>query len=53
MAVAEDKGFVAFLKHLLHAIGWGCFGIGAAGFEIRFTVNAMIVRTGKYEVIRQ
>jgi hypothetical protein len=28
LAVVEDKGFVAFLKHLLNAIRWGFLAIG-------------------------
>ena len=52
-AVVEDEGFVAFFKQLLNAIGWGFLGIGPAAFEIGLTVNAIVVWTGKYEVVGQ
>jgi hypothetical protein len=52
-AVVEDEGFVAFFKQLLNAIGRGFLAIGPAPFEISFTVNAIVVRTGKYEVVAQ
>jgi hypothetical protein len=52
-AVIEDAGFVAFLKQLLNSIGGGFLAVGPAAFEIGLTVNAIVVRTGKYEVVRQ
>jgi hypothetical protein len=51
-AIVEDEGFVAF-KHLLNTIRWGVLAVGPAPFEIGFTVNAIVVWTGKYEVIGQ
>jgi hypothetical protein len=53
LAVVEDKSFIAFLKHLLNAILWGFLAVRPAALEIGFTVDAMVVRTGKDEVIRQ
>jgi hypothetical protein len=47
-AAVEDEGLVAFFKQLLNAIGGGFLGVGPAPFEIRFTVNAIIVWTGKH-----
>jgi hypothetical protein len=35
------------------AIDWGLLAIGRAPFEIGFTVNAIVVWTGKYEVVGQ
>jgi hypothetical protein len=52
-AVVEDEGFVAFFKQLLNAMGWRFLTIGPAPFEIGFTINATVVRTGKYEVVGQ
>jgi hypothetical protein len=52
-AVAEDEGIVAFFKQLLNSIGWGSLGIGPAPFEIGLTANAIVVWTGKYEVVGQ
>jgi hypothetical protein len=52
-AVVADEGFVAFFKQLLNAIGGGFLGIGPAPLEIRFTVNAIVVWTGKNEVVGQ
>jgi hypothetical protein len=52
-AVVEDEGFVVSFKHLLNLIGWGLLTIGPAAFEIGFAVNAIVVRTGKYEVVAQ
>jgi hypothetical protein len=51
--IIEDEGFVAYFKQLLNAIGWGLLAIGPAPFEIGFTVNAIVVWTGKYEVVAQ
>ena len=48
-AVVQDEGFVAFFN----GIGRGLFAIGSAPFEISFTVNAIVVRTGKYELVAQ
>jgi hypothetical protein len=52
-AVVENEGFVVLFKHLLNLIGWGLLAIGPAAFEVGFAVNAMVVRTGKYEVVAQ
>jgi hypothetical protein len=52
-AVVEDEGFVAFFKQLLNAIGGGFLAIGPASFEIGLKVNAIVVWTGKYEVVGQ
>jgi hypothetical protein len=52
-AIVEDEGFVAFLKQLLNAIRWGFLAIGPSAFEAGFTVNAIVVCTGKYEVVGQ
>ena len=52
-AIVEDEGFVACFKQLLNAIGWGVLAIGPAPFEIGFTVNSIVVWTGKYEVVAQ
>src|ERR1700686_5494307 len=52
-AVVEDEGFVALFKQLLNAIGRRFLAIGPAPFEISFTVNAVVERTGKYEVVAQ
>jgi hypothetical protein len=52
-AIVEDEGFVVSFKHLLNLIGWGLLAIGPAAFEIGFAVNAIVVRTGKYEVVAQ
>ena len=52
-AVVENEGFVVSFKHLLNLIGWGLLAIGPAAFEVGFAVNAMVVRTGKYDVVAQ
>jgi hypothetical protein len=52
-AVVENEGFVVLFKRLLNLIGWVLLAIGPAAFEVGFAVNAMVVRTGKYEVVAQ
>ena len=52
-AVVQDEGFVASFKHLLNLIGGRLLAIGPAAFEIGFAVNAIVVRTGEYEVVAQ
>ena len=52
-AVVQDEGFVDFFKQLLNGIGRGLLAIRPATFEISFTVNAIVVRTGKYELVAQ
>jgi hypothetical protein len=52
-AAVQDEGFVASFKHFLNLIGWRLLAIGPAAFEIGFAVNAIVVRTGKYEVVAQ
>jgi hypothetical protein len=52
-AVVGDEGFVAFFKQLLNSVGWEFLAIRPAPFEIGFTVNAIVVWAGKYEVVGQ
>jgi hypothetical protein len=52
-AVIEDDSFVALLKQFLNSIGGGFPAVGPAAFEIGFTVNPIVVRTGKYKVVGQ
>jgi len=52
-AVVQDEGFVASFKHLLNLIGGRLLAIGPAALEIGFAVNAIVVRTGKHEVMAQ
>jgi hypothetical protein len=41
-AVVENEGFVVSFKHFLNLISWGLLA-----------VNAIVERTGKYEVVAQ
>jgi hypothetical protein len=52
-AIIENEAFIVLFKHLLNLIGWGLLAIGPAAFEIGFAVNAIVVRTGEYEVVAQ
>jgi hypothetical protein len=52
-AVVGNEGFAVSFRHLFNFIAWGLLATGPAAFEITVAVNAIVVQTGKDEIVAQ